>query len=198
MVGEWGSSLRSILGLSSCSPLPGRRTRVVVEVRSPQSLGTQPMMHCLSPPSRCGCAKSWVASQIYLLFPCCLCCPCCFLLHCCYPSSLCCCRAHCEGPREAGVLDWILCFVASRSDCPRHEVLGSAETLSTGDRSKLLIAQYYLASLWGIDISYQVWDNEPLLNFLPISKTFPPLLVSKPRGALQVGQYCDSNSLIYS
>lgn len=33
---------------------------------------------------------------------------------------------------------------------------------------------------------------------LPKSSTFPPLLVSSPSGALQVGQYCDSNSLMYS
>ena len=33
---------------------------------------------------------------------------------------------------------------------------------------------------------------------VPRSKIFPPLLVSNPSGALQVGQYCDSNSLIYS
>ena len=37
-----------------------------------------------------------------------------------------------------------------------------------------------------------------LRGSLPKSSTFPPLLVSRPRGALQVGQYCDSNSLMYS
>jgi hypothetical protein len=47
-------------------------------------------------------------------------------------------------------------------------------------------------------ISYLVWEHEPPLNFLPISNTLPPLLVSRPNGALQVGQYCDSNSLMYS
>jgi hypothetical protein len=33
---------------------------------------------------------------------------------------------------------------------------------------------------------------------VPRSSTFPPLLVSRPKGALQVGQYWDSNSLMYS
>lgn len=33
---------------------------------------------------------------------------------------------------------------------------------------------------------------------VPMSSTLPPLLVSSPRGALHVGQYCASNSLMYS
>ncbi len=41
-------------------------------------------------------------------------------------------------------------------------------------------------------------EDEPLPNFLPMSRTLPPRLVSNPSGALQVGQYCDSNSLMYS
>lgn len=35
-------------------------------------------------------------------------------------------------------------------------------------------------------------------EYLPKSSTFPPRLLSSARGALHVGQYCDSNSLIYS
>ena len=49
-----------------------------------------------------------------------------------------------------------------------------------------------------VGISCLVWEHEPPLNFLPMSSTFPPLLVSRPNGALQVGQYWDSNSLMYS
>jgi hypothetical protein len=36
------------------------------------------------------------------------------------------------------------------------------------------------------------------LDHLPISRTFPPLLVSRANAASHVGQCCDSNSRMYS
>lgn len=99
-----------------------------------------------------------------------------------------------------------LWFEFRRFDCPYPSGLALAlafVVISSIGRLwcwYLLIAQCYLASLYQDRVS-AIWDemgNEPLVNFLPISKTFPPRLVSKPSGASQVGQYCESDILMYS
>ena len=105
---------------------------------------------------------------------------------------------YCPSSHELVVVHLIPGYVVALFDYPRASEWGSA-VISSIDRSRILIGQCCLASLtYHMAISCLVWEYEPPLNFLPISNTFPPLEVSRPNGALHVGQYCDSNSLMYS